>query len=167
MGQWVPGAEGIGDLGYLGVDFDTSGLGVVSPGGEMWEESFGSINLLAEGFHTDPGGVLGEDALLHDWDLVVNPTELEVPQEAAAVLAGPLSTFTIPLSSPTSNNMTSSTSLGTPSSDEQTNSSSKDTSSGEEWLCDFTKCGRSFSQRHKLKYVPAYSLVLRNITANQ
>ena len=154
LGQWGLGAGefgGDGDLEYLGFNLDVPGLGDGTPDGQMWDRGFGGIDVPAEAFHAGLGRDLGEDALQHAWDWGVNPAELEIPQEGAVVLTGPPSSSTVPSSSSTINDTTASTSPETPSSNEGAASSSSNTPPTEEWLCDFANCGKSFSQRHRLK----------------
>jgi hypothetical protein len=155
-GQWGPGAGDFGEDGwleYLEMGFEAPAEGVQAPegGGGLWDGSFEGIESLAEGFHADVGRDLGEDTLQHEWDWTVDPTELEIPRGEAVVLTRPTFTSTLPSSNSMSNDVTSSPSPGTSSTNEQTTSSLNDISSGEEWPCDFTNCGKIFSQRHRLK----------------
>ncbi|PMD36381.1 hypothetical protein L207DRAFT_106579 [Hyaloscypha variabilis F] len=145
-------------VGYLGMGFETPIEEEPQGEGGIWDESFEGIDLLAEGFHKDSGGDLGEDTLLQDWEWAAVPVELEVPQEEGAIPMGPSpSTSTLPPSISTNNDMTS-TSPDTQGSDRQASLFSNDTPSGDEWCCDFANCGKRFSHRHKLNRHKKYHL---------
>jgi hypothetical protein len=141
-------------VGYLGMGFEAPTEERPQGDGGIWDGNFEGIDLLAEGFNKDLGGDLGQDTLFGGWDWAADPVELEVSQEEGPITMEPSpSTSTLPQSSSTNNDMTSSTSPETQGSNKHASLSSNDTPSSDEWSCDFANCGKRFSHRHKLKYV--------------
>ena len=101
------------------------------------------------------------DAHLGAWEWEGDPTELEISEEVVQVPVEVTPSSMTPPSISTSEETSPSTD-GSPAvqnderpsnKDAQSSSASNDTNSANEWFCDFTNCGKSFTHRHKLKYV--------------
>lgn len=162
LGQWVPGAEeGYAEDGGFGYN----NLGFVLFGGEeeqgadqIWDGSMEGYQLEPAGF--DAENSQGEDTDLHAWEWGGDPAELEISQEALPEQTGvrsstiTSSTTAVEDPSPSTDDSPAVQSDQTLSNNDVPSSSvSNETNSGEEFHCDFTNCGKSFTHRYKLKYV--------------
>lgn len=100
------------------------------------------------------------DNELHSWESSGDPMGLEISGEAmhlsseSAMSSTMTSTSTIGTPCPSSN---ASPAIQNPqgqlSTEGPSTSASTGTASVKEWHCDFPNCGKSFTHRHKLKYV--------------
>lgn len=108
---------------------------------------------------TEWGQLTGAGLSASEWGR--DPMELGVPQEAAYASADLNSSSKIPSSASTTDDTSPSTDdIPAETSDEGPSSNAAQSSialngtiSADEWLCDLTNCGKSFTHRHKLKYV--------------
>jgi hypothetical protein len=101
------------------------------------------------------------DAHPSAWEWGENPMELEISKEVVHTPTKLTLSPIISPSTPTAEDSSLSTddspvvrnNEGPSSNDAPSSSASNKKNSADEWLCDFTNCGRSFTHRHKLKYV--------------
>jgi hypothetical protein len=101
------------------------------------------------------------DAHLIAWESEGNPIELEIsaqrvqaPTESIPISTIPASTsMTEAISPSTDDNPAVQFDKRPSSNDVQSSSASNDANSAEEWFCNFSNCRKSFTHRHKLKFV--------------
>jgi hypothetical protein len=163
LGLWDPGAaEGYVEAGVFGYDdmgFTSFDAEEEQGTNQMWGGSIQGYQQTAAGFDAEQDR--GEDMDLHAWEWGGDPMGLEISQEAMHELTGGTTSSAISSTSMISDLVASTDSSpavqsiaeGPSSNDAPSSSASNDTTSAEEWHCNFNNCGRSFTHRHKLKYV--------------
>jgi hypothetical protein len=95
-----------------------------------------------------------EEQEVDQMELEVSKEAVHAPTELTPSSMIPSSTSTTEdTSPPTDDSPAVQNDDGSSSNDAPCSTASNDTNAADEWLCDFTNCGKSFKHRHELKYV--------------
>jgi hypothetical protein len=169
LGPWDPGAdEGYvedGGFGYNDMGFEALFAEEEQGTNQMWGGNIEGQQLGYADFDTVENQWVDNE--LHSWESGGDPMGLEISGEA----------MHLPSESAMSSTMTSTSTIGTPcpsanaspaiqnpqgqlSSEAPLTSASTGTPLGKEWHCDFPSCDKSFTHRHKLKYVHLFPRIL-------
>ena len=162
LGPWDPGAEeGYVEDGWFecnGIGFEALFAGEEQGMNQMWGGNIEGQQWGGVDFDTVENQWVDNE--LHSWESGGDPMGLEISGE----------TMHLPSEPAMSSTMTSTSTIGTLSphadagpakqnpqgqlsSETPSTSASTGTASAKEWSCDFPSCDKSFTHRHKLKYV--------------
>jgi hypothetical protein len=145
-----------GVLGYDDMGFTAFGAEEEQGMNQMWGGSIQGYQQTPAGFDAEQDQ--GEDMDLHAWEWGGDPMGLEISQEAMHEIIGGTMGSAISSTSMISDLVASTDSSpavqsiakGPSRNDAPSSSASNNTTSAEEWHCNFTNCGKSFTHRHKL-----------------
>ena len=164
LGPWDPGAEeGYVEDGWFecnGIGFEALFAGEEQGMNQMWGGNIEGQQWGGVDFDTVENQWVDNE--LHSWESGGDPMGLEISGETMHLPSEPAmsstmtstSTSTIGTLSPHADaGPAKQNPQGQLSSETPSTSASTGTASAKEWSCDFPSCDKSFTHRHKLKYV--------------